>query len=105
MKVIEIKVGRSINSITNEKWYRADVSVSLDEGENPDDVFAALKQKVDEWLPEQQQERWTDVHTGETVIVPHSRKKASPEIVAAYREAVRSGDEEKAKNILSIYEI
>lgn len=51
MKFLEINVGKSINPNTGEQWWRADTKVSLEDGEVPEDVFKAVRDRVDSWLP------------------------------------------------------
>jgi len=51
MKFLTIDASKSMNPNTGESWYRAEAKVSLDENEVPEEVFAALKARLDEWLP------------------------------------------------------
>ena len=51
MKVLNINAGKSINPNTGESWYKADIHVSVDDSENPEDVFQSLKARLDSWLP------------------------------------------------------
>lgn len=51
MKFLTIDASKSMNPNTGESWYRAEAKVSLDENEVPEEVFAALKARLDGWLP------------------------------------------------------
>ena len=51
MKILNIDAGKSINPSTGESWYKADIHVSVEEGEVPEDVFQSLKNRLDGWLP------------------------------------------------------
>lgn len=51
MRFITLTVGKSQNPNTGEHWYKADAVVSVEEGENPDDVFQRAKERIDSWLP------------------------------------------------------
>lgn len=51
MKFITIDASKSLNPNTGESWYRAETKVSVDDGEVPEEVFQALKKRLDSWLP------------------------------------------------------
>jgi hypothetical protein len=51
MKFLTIEATKSMNANTGEAWYRADVKVSVDDNEVPEEVFQSLKSRLDGWLP------------------------------------------------------
>lgn len=51
MKFLTIDASKSINPNTGEAWYRAEIKVSVDDSENPEQVFQELKNRIDGWLP------------------------------------------------------
>ena len=51
MKVLTIEASKSINPGTGESWYRAELKVSMDDNEVPEEVFQSLKERLDNWLP------------------------------------------------------
>ena len=101
----DIKVGKSLNPSTGEDWWKVSTLVSLDEGENPDDIFKAVKERIEGWLPNPF-ERHISVETYSRGYGPPQPAKLNPDkaVRATYEKAVKSENEVMIKNLEAIYD-
>lgn len=98
MKYTEINVGLSINQSTGESWQKCDVKVSVEEGENPDEVFQQAKAKIDGWLPNPhtqitQKEELIDTRVG---MVEAINACTSLDVLKTFSLLARANPEHKA---------
>lgn len=96
MKFITLTVGKSQNPNTGEHWYKVDGVVSVGENEDPDQVFAEAKRRIDGWLPNPFGKNETSVYLSEPPY--HFSKNEEPtreDEISGYLEIIKLANSSK----------